>query len=397
MSCALLLVFWKPMVMHTNQKADSPNGNLTSIRDGARGRYRIFTFLVSSTGKSVWRWLRNRIKVLIGRKPYFNEERLFLRQCVLHLAGLRPMRKITCTGHSGEGAGSQALMVMNAINFARFFGLTYLHTPFTHIHHADRPMQEWVTAWEELFNLGAGETVCGMNRHEAVNYSHNFPGLDLIFGSYSRNHNLAESFKALIPEFRRKYYLKKSPRVTDEVTVAVHIRRGDALPDNPDYFTSNESILRTITAVKSVLDTHKVEHKIRAYSQGDVADFAEFSRLGVELFLDVDAVWTMQELIEADVLVVAKGCFSYYAALISDGIKILEPIPLTGNDYLSSWKWRSVPLTDSWIPCLADGSFDSAAFERQLFLAIEGKSVAAAKTSSGSRECSSDQESSFLK
>jgi hypothetical protein len=153
--------------------------------------------------------------------------------------------------------------------------------------------------------------------------------------------------------------------------------------------------------VKSVLDSHKVEHRICIYSQGDVADFAEFSRLGAELFLDVDAVWTMQELIEADILIVAKGCYSYYAALISDGIRILEPSPLSGNDYLPAWKWRSLPVTDSWIPCEADGSFDNAAFERQLVLAIEAKSVAAAKTSSGNPECSprcnSDQESSFLK
>ena len=181
------------------------------------------------------------------------------------------------------------------------------------------------------------------------------------------------------------------------MTVAVHIRRGDALPDRPDYYTTDESILRTITEVKSALDTHKVEHKIRVYSQGDVADFAEFSRLGVELFLDVDAVWTLQELIEADVLIVAKGCYSYYAALISDGIRIFEPMPLSGSDYLPAWKWRSVPLTESWIPCLADGSFDSAAFERQLSLVVEAKSVAAAKTSSGSSECGSEQESSFLK
>jgi hypothetical protein len=34
----------------------------------------------------------------------------------------------------------------------------------------------------------------------------------------------------------------------------------------------------------------------------------------------------MQELIEADILVMARGFFSYYAALISDGIKIFQPV-----------------------------------------------------------------------
>jgi hypothetical protein len=350
------------------------------MRDTVKRRYRVFKFLASSAGRSAWRSLKNCIKVAIGRKPNFNERGLFLRQCVLHLTGLRPIRKITCTGLTSEGAGSQALMVMNAINFARFFGLTYLHTPFTQISHADRPMQEWVAAWEALFNLGAGEAVCGIERHDAFNFSHNFNDLDLIFDWYRRNDELADHFKALIPEFRRKFYLNKSPRVTDEVTVAVHIRRGDARPDRPDYFTSNETILRTIAALRSILDTHKVAHGIRIYSEGDRADFAEFSGPGVEFFLGVDAVWTMQELIEADILIVAKGCYSYCAALISDGIKILETIPLYGND-LPAWKWRSYPPEGSWILSLADGSFDSAAFEQQMFLLLQAKSIAGLKAS----------------
>jgi hypothetical protein len=52
---------------------------------------------------------------------------------------------------------------------------------------------------------------------------------------------------------------------------------------------------------------------------------------GVEFFLDTDAVWTMEELIEADILIMAKGYFSYYAGLICDGIKIFEPMPGDGQ------------------------------------------------------------------
>ena len=109
-------------------------------------------------------------------------------------------------------------------------------------------------------------------------------------------------------------------------------------------------------------------------------DLFDFARIGAELFLDADALGTMQELIEADILIMAKGCFSYYAALISDGITIFEPRVFAGDD-LPSWKWRSVPATDRWIPCLTDGSFDREAFERQLQSIIKGKSASAAKAS----------------
>ena len=113
--------------------------------------------------------------------------------------------------------------------------------------------------------------------------------------------------------------------------------------------------------------------QISVYSQGKSADFEDLSQAGVELFLDADALWTMQKLIEADILIMAKGCFSYYAGLISDGIRIFEPVTLSGDDFLPSWKWRSVPPAESWIPCRSDGSFDGVAFERQLLPFIRAK------------------------
>ena len=91
---------------------------------------------------------------------------------------------------------------------------------------------------------------------------------------------------------------------------------------------------------------------ISVYSQGEAGEFAGLKDLGADLFLDVDAVWTMQQLIEADILIMSKSSFSYVAALISDGIKLYEPF------------WHA-PLPD-WIQLKPDGRFDGAEFESQL-------------------------------
>jgi hypothetical protein len=355
------------------------------------------------------------MNALVGRKTPFDESGLFLRQYVLHLTGLRRIRKITCTGLSGEGAGSQALMVMNAINFARAFGLSYVHSPFTAIQHADRPMKEWVAAWEALFNLGAGEGVCGDNRIDAVNFSHNFNDLDRCFRWRSRGNELAHHFKAIIPEFRRKYYLNKSPRETVEVTVAVHMRRGYDVSPNDYLFTSTDSILRTIKLVRGVLDSHSIRHKISVYSEGNAADWADIPELGLskyrvgryldgsdgntdlsrpvaESVLDIDAFRAMHELIEADVLITAKSCFSYCAGLLSEGIKICEAKSTSADD-LPGWRWLELCSPESWLKSQADGSFDSAAFERQLSARIQSKAIAAANAPIGGV----DQESIDLK
>lgn len=339
-------------------------------------QFHVFRFLVAASGRYALSSLRNCVKTLVGRKPQIDDRALFFRQYVRHLTGLRQIRYVTCIRRSGrEGAGSQAHMIMNAINFAHSSGLTYLHTPFMMIHHPDRPMQDWVKAWETLFNLGAGEVACDLGRHEVVNYCYNWVDLELCFGWRGRREQLTHCFKAIIPEFRRKYYVNKSPRVTDDVTVAVHIRRGDVSSRNHGHFTSTAIILKTITTVKSILETQMVNYRIRIYSQGNIADFPELSPFGLDFFLDADVIWTMQELIEADILIMAKGFFSYYAGLISDGIKIFEPrdISLSGKKFLPSWAWMYLSPADDWLPCQADGSFDRAAFERQLSLLMQAR------------------------
>jgi hypothetical protein len=362
--------------MRPDREAGNQTATSDSVLESVKQRSLVLRFLVTSSGRCAWRWAKNCIKILLAREPYFDEHCLFLRQYVLHLAGLRRIRKVTCTGLKAEGAGSQALMIMKAINFCRATGLTYVHRPFSSINHATRPMDEWVAAWETLFNFGTGEIDCDADRHDVVNFCYNFHNLGLYLGWPGQEDDPAH-FRTVIPEFRRKYYLNKSPRMTDEITVAVHIRRGDALPNDPDYFTANQTILRTITSVKSMLDAHMIKYSIRIYSQGIPADFADLCLPGVELFLDVDAVWTMGELIEADVLIMAKGCFSYCAGLISDGIKICETM------VTSSWRWPPLHPMDNWLTSFADGSFDSAAFEGQLSLLLQSKAMFAATNRPG--------------
>lgn len=336
----------------------------------------ILQFLLANASASAWRKTKNCIKFMLGRDTTFDETGLFLKQYVLHVTGIRRIREITCTGLRSEGAGSQAVMTMNAINFARSYGFEYVHTPFRFVQHAERPMEEWAEAWESLFNLGAGEAPCREDRSEVVDYCYHFAGLGQCFGSKWRWDELADRFRAMIPELRSKYAVNKSREKRNHVVVTVHTRRGDASTNDPGYFTNNETILQTIATVQSVLNARNVPYRIGVHSQGSAADFADFSKLGAELFLNVDAVRTMQELIESDVLVMAKGCFSYCAGLLSEGTKIFEPVPLPDPDALPSWKWRSVALAENWIVCKKDGSFDTKEFERQLILLTQAKTMA---------------------
>jgi hypothetical protein len=252
---------------------------------------------------------KNCVKLLIGRKPYFNYQNIFFAQYLRHLLGIQLIRKVTCINYPSEGAGSQATMMMRAITFARASGLTYVHTPFTAIAHADRPMPLWVDAWEAQFNFGIGEALATeSDNREIVNFAANFTNLLPLFGFDGRldDPDFIRRFEATIPEFRRKYHWNKSPKQNEILTICVHVRRGDinTLDDARWHrsFTSTSIFKQVVSEVTAVLDARRVSYKVQIFTQGVLCDFDE---PGVEIFSDVDAIWSMQQMIEADIFIMS--------------------------------------------------------------------------------------------
>ena len=339
------------------QSAGIQTGGPITITNKPISATYLFRFLVLGSLRYARSCVKNCVKVLIGLEPSFSFQNSFFRQYLRQLLGLQRINKITCVSpFSREGAGSQALFIMRAINFARICGLTYVHTPFHEIRHADRSMQEWVDAWEANFNFGVGEVATDGDNSQVVNFVYNFSELLSLFGVSIGD--LTCTFEATIPEFRRKYYSNKCYRKRNEVlTVGVHVRRGDITSSRPEMWTSTSFVAETIAHVRALLDAHCIKYKICVFSQEDCANLAELDLPDTEFFCNADPIWSMQEAIEADILIMAKSCFSYVAALISSGIKVYEPFFFP-------------PLT-SWVIRGPKDEFDCRGFERQLLQHID--------------------------
>lgn len=323
----------------------------------AKWAYYLFRFLFFEGLNYAENCARNSVKLLTRRKPYFSERNIFFRQYLRHLLGIQPIRRVTCSFSwlEGAGAGCQALFTMRAITFARACGLTYVHTPFAAIDHADRPMPLWVDVWEAQFNLGVGEELASeSDNREIVNFPCNCVRLAVLFGFFD-GCDLVRRFEATIPEFRRKYYWNKSPIQNEVFTICVHIRRGDVTADR---FTSTSIFRKIVSEVTAVLDASDISYMIQIFTEGDPCDLAELNVPGAKIFSDVDAIWSMRQMIGADILIMSKSLFSYVAATISEGIKIGERYyePLSG-----------------WIIVDSNGEFDRVEFEGQLVHYIEAK------------------------
>ncbi len=365
--------FYGKYVVRTSEKGPTPERELKDAQSAMSYSYQInyvmrlllAKFFIVACVRHLLRLVKNYIKTTTGRKPVVTDEILFFRRYLAQLIIRRPLRKLTCLGLPGEGPCSQALFIISALNFARATGVYYAHTPFVELSHADRPMCEWAAAWESYFNLGSGESYA-TEKDQLLNYSQNYPYIKLCFGWSSLG--ITDFLDALIPELRHKYYLNNAPRSNELITVAVHVRRGDVTAeDHKLYFTDMNTVFRTTSAVRSILDAHDAKYRISLHSQGSESDFVQLASLGVEMFLDADPIWTHKELVEADILITARGTFSFTAGLISDGIILCEPYRYS--------------LPTHWIRTQPDGSFDKAAFIRKL-LSILTRQAGPARTMS---------------
>jgi hypothetical protein len=271
---------------------------------------------------------------------------------------------ITTLGRT-DGAGAQAQSLMSAIAFAHAHGLQYVHRPFATIEHAEMEMPAWVRLWEEYFNLGDGESSLADDARPLVSldYLHQVPRhVPVVAAAEHYLHYCnqdPEAWERVRPLLRAKYWKNKSPgrhpRVPDELRIAIHMRRGDVSAGNKkvaNNFTPNATFVNTLQRLRSLIGERAQTLRIDLLSQGTPDMFADMSALGATLRLNEPAVETHRAMVEADILVMSKGAFSYTAALLNDGIVLYDP-----------QKYRAL---QDWGVRTPDGSFDEAEVSARL-------------------------------
>lgn len=250
--------------------------------------------------------------------------------------------------------------MMAALNFARVLGLAWRHTPFVPVDHGGADVARLTEAWEAFFNFGGDELPASQASGDVVNFgpATSFHLLNLFVdlrGKILPDNSLIPLLdQAVRQEFRRKYRANKPPtpaRDAGRLVVGIHVRRhieGDA--DHP-YAMDTARMARTLEAVETVLRTAGRTWEVRLHSQGTPANFSAFARPGVTMFLDIDPMKSLADLIGADIVILSRGSFSYAAGILSEGIVIADPY---------------YPPQDSWLVCDDAGGFDAAALAGRL-------------------------------
>ena len=367
----------KPLPFNTQ----APTSNLTLRSKTRAWLYSVCTFIEAIIKVGV-----EKFGTALGYSQSPSWERQFLKLFLLQILHRQPTLRITCADRS-DGAGAQAHTMMAAITFAKAYGHDYVHTPFQKIDHNDKSIPNWSHAWESLFNLGTIEQ-SAVNEITAgsknpVNYSYFHPKFFYRISNFLHGrvfntgyHNRPASgqertfepffyfadshpdaFEAVIPKFQKTFRAGQPRSAPGVLQVAVHMRRGDVTPEMPRRYTPLSRIIPVLESVKLTLEVFHADYEISLYSQGDLTDFCALQEWAVNFHLDEDPVWTMQQLVAADILIMSRSSFSYVAALLSEGIKLYEPF------------WHA-PLS-SWIVRRSSGRFNVSKFRGELDRLLE--------------------------
>ena len=279
---------------------------------------------------------------------------------IFGVSKLKPARNcfITCAGKV-DGVGAQAQAVLSTMLFARGLGIQYAHTPFSQIAHNDEGDERWEAKWEDFFHFGAGEILRDDVENTDIEVIHS----EFLYRVYPRARTLwvvphahayadahAYLYKNLLEALRFKMQLRsvemKSHRWQDRLTIALHLRRGDVSSDEPGRFTANAHALALLENVVELLKSEGLDFGVNLYSEGVLQDFEDFLSPHVRCYIGGSVFETLHNMIDADVLIMAKSSLSYTAGILSGNVSLYE-------------KFWHTPLPN-WIQVGEQGSFDEA-------------------------------------
>jgi hypothetical protein len=133
-------------------------------------------------------------------------------------------------------------------------------------------------------------------------------------------------------------------RQAGRINVAVHLRRGEIARmaaekagNWQERYVPEEWFVKIMDSIVDACQSKQLVFHI--YSEGNLSNFPMIAaRKDVEFHLDLSEQETILSMARADVLVMSPSGFSYLAAMLSSGIKIVR----------YPW-WHFIPDTDGWI------------------------------------------------
>lgn len=259
------------------------------------------------------------------------------------------------------GVGHQAAKWMAAFSLAKRYGLTFVHSPFN-------------GGWEDLLGFGDSElrekdlprntrkwTVPYFSGEDAFDSNHDLK--KIIYSLSNANPHLLRleldqglvDFSDSIDTISGRFHLKHPELACAlnrerKIKIALHVRRGDIIglkekrQDTKYIRFLPEEYYSTIMQRLSN-ELAGLSYEFHIFTDGKADDFEILRHHSRVIWHDNETAHaTFLQLVAADILVMGRSGFSFLAAMISRGVKIVS-VP---------W-WHKIPDYGNWIQIDIEG------------------------------------------
>ena len=227
-----------------------------------------------------------------------------------------------------DGFGSQYSKIIFCYVLCKMKNKNFIYTPLKEVEHNYEKNILFIDKLENIMNIK--NNILTFNNNEFNNENNNIIILDHMCCVHNFLNNI--DFYVENKHFEYIKYLFNCNKLklfkNDVKNIAIHIRRenehdngmaGERITTQDSYF------INIINKIKNLYKYDKLLFHI--YSQGDINNFNIFINNNTILHINEDIENTFISLVQADILVTSPSCFSFLAALLSDGIIIYTPSP----------------------------------------------------------------------
>jgi hypothetical protein len=208
-----------------------------------------------------------------------------------------------------------------------------------------------------------------------------------ITQKYFNDPIMKAAYKNVLEKLQKRYQKTTKPDLKfynkNILQIAVHIRRGDVANGNKiitkKRFMENQYFYKIMFQMENLLLEKKVPYQFHIFSEGTLSkDFEELHwitksnftaqlsngkkfKKPIQVHLNGDPMESLHHLVSANVIVMAKSCYSYIAGMLNpESIKI----------YTKFW---FKPVFDDWIIANENSTFDTELFIVKIFDLLKKK------------------------
>jgi hypothetical protein len=271
------------------------------------------------------------------------------------------MKYITVNPSKGVGIGHQLLNYNCGLILSKLTNTEFIHEPFE----SKRSLDSKAETWESFLNLHSlykqrkdleqvktlniqntdfgyfknkiNKQTAESNLSNILKLINNTPDNTLI--ELARNQYpgiIAEYSPLIFNDLRKAYFEKNKKQRTNQIVIAMHIRRGDIGNSKniliKGRWLEDQYYLDWINFFNETLSDKNIVIKI--YSEGNPSNFSNLKKDNVELVLGGNPRNAFHAFCTCDILVVGLSTFSNKAALINNNFRILYPL-MTQNDWVN--------------------------------------------------------------